>query len=597
MTLNRPHLSVSLSSSPRRATDTCTNYHRNRREFTFSSSRGRTIRQKASDTDADLDEQILLLAVPALLSLLLDPLLTAADTAFVGKAEETVTTEAEERVFMKVKGENSGLAALAVSSSVFNFISYSGSFLAQATTPLVSREVALEEAKRKKMKNDDENDENDSNVVGSSSSASKTISAALALALVVGVSATFLVETNAEWLLGLSGGNSLEINAYESALEYVKIRALGLPFFCCSLIGIGAFRGVADTRSILNVAVVSESVHFLLDWFLVLGLHLGVEGAGWSTFASTVLEFSLFSRAMFDRGILNVPPTRSEEDFFYKQTIKDFLENDVKDMSGKLVQLVSNGSNQLLRTLFLQFVLVRATALATENNVSGPHQIVSQVWWIELFVLDAIAVAAQTLVSTRLAKNDGSEEDIFAARKAVDRCLFWSFLLGVLLTVVTELFSNDLPKIFTGDAAIAAATFVPLAFILAPLQPLNALVFVGDGVFQGANDFKFLSKAMIVCSLFTLAAFQTPIFADAFDSGLLGVLGLNSNNNNGLERVWLGIAVLMLTRAASLGYRYWLDPESPLAVVVDTNGIGGIGSSAFVRDEKEDQTKGTKKKS
>ena len=53
----------------------------------------------------------------------------------------------------------------------------------------------------------------------------------------------------------------------------------------------------------------------------------------------------------------------------------------------------------------------------------------------------------------------------------------------------------------------------------------------------------------------------------------------------------------MLTRAASLGYRYWLDPESPLAVVVDTHGIGGINSSAFVRDEKEDQTKGTKKKS
>jgi putative MATE family efflux protein len=553
------------------------------------------VRQKASETDADLDEHILLLAVPALLSLLLDPLLTAADTAFVGKSEETVTTEANQSVFMKEKGENSGLAALAVSSSVFNFISYSGSFLAQATTPLVSREVALEEAKRKKMMNDDETVENEK-VVGSSS-ASKTISAALALALVVGVSATFLVETNAEWLLGLSGGNSLEINAYESALEYVKIRALGLPFFCCSLIGIGAFRGVADTRSILNVALVSESVHFFLDWFLVLGLHLGVEGAGWSTFASTVLEFSLFSRAMFDRGILNVPPTRGEEDFFYKQRIKDFLENDVKDMSGKLGQLVSNGSNQLLRTLFLQFVLVRATALATENNVSGPHQIVSQVWWIELFVLDAIAVAAQTLVSTRLAKNDGSEEDILAARKAVDRCLFWSFLLGVLLTVVTELFSNDLPKIFTGDAAVAAATFVPLAFILAPLQPLNAMVFVGDGVFQGANDFKFLSKAMIVCSLFALAAFQTPIFADAFDSGLLGVLGLNdSNNNNGLERVWLGIAVLMLTRAASLGYRYWLDPESPLAVVVDTNGIGGIDSSAFVRDEKEDQTKGTKKK-
>ena len=54
-----------------------------------------------------------------------------------------------------------------------------------SATPLVN-EVALEEAKRKNRKNDDENDENES-VVGSSSSASKTISAALALALIVGV--------------------------------------------------------------------------------------------------------------------------------------------------------------------------------------------------------------------------------------------------------------------------------------------------------------------------------------------------------------------------------------------------------------------------
>ena len=63
--------------------------------------------------------------------------------------------------------------------------------MAQATTPLVSREVALVEAKSKKMMNDDETVENEK-VVGSSS-ASKTISAALALAVVVGVSATFLV--------------------------------------------------------------------------------------------------------------------------------------------------------------------------------------------------------------------------------------------------------------------------------------------------------------------------------------------------------------------------------------------------------------------
>ena len=533
-----------------------------------------------------IDETIVRLAVPALATLLLDPLLSASDTAFVGRQITTtpfppppppvlVLDEDEEGNKIDIfendennnnndNNNNTGLAALAVSSSVFNFVSYSGSFLAIATAPLVSREVAENEAANATKTSS-----------GNKRDASKTVAAALVLAACVGVTAATVVEVCVEPLLSLSGGESLGEAAYKSAEDYVRVRALGLPFFCCSLIGIGAFRGVADTKSILNVALVAESVHFVLDWVLVLGLHLGVVGAGWSTFASTVLEFLLFSRALFERGIVD------SERFF------ENIGESAKDIGGKLGQLVSNGSNQLLRTLFLQTVLVRATALATENDVSGPHQIVSQVWWIELFILDAIAVAAQTLVSTRLATNDGSDEDVLSAREAVDRCLLWAFALGVFLTVVTEIFVDEAPKIFTTDATVASATFVPLAFIVAPLQPLSALVFVGDGVFQGANDFKFLAKAMLFCSLLSVGAFQTPAFADAFDAALSQflqhVFGENTTTTTttthttaiiidggggggGLEQVWLGIAVLMVARAGFLAHRYWVDDDSPLKV-------------------------------
>ena len=526
-----------------------------------------------------IDETIVRLAVPALATLLLDPLLSASDTAFVGRQLNNTTPfppvvvlDEDDDEGNKIEDifedddddNNTGLAALAVSSSVFNFVSYSGSFLAIATAPLVSREVAENEAANATKTSS-----------GNKRDASKTVAAALVLAACVGVTAATVVEVCVEPLLSLSGGESLGEAAYKSAEDYVRVRALGLPFFCCSLIGIGAFRGVADTKSILNVALVAESVHFVLDWVLVLGLHLGVVGAGWSTFASTVLEFLLFSRALFERGIVD------SERFF------ENIGESAKDIGGKLGQLVSNGSNQLLRTLFLQTVLVRATALATENDVSGPHQIVSQVWWIELFILDAIAVAAQTLVSTRLATNDGSDEDVLSAREAVDRCLLWAFALGVFLTVVTEIFVDEAPKIFTTDATVASATFVPLAFIVAPLQPLSALVFVGDGVFQGANDFKFLAKAMLFCSLLSVGAFQTPAFADAFDAALSQflqhVFGENTTTTTttthttaiiidggggggGLEQVWLGIAVLMVARAGFLAHRYWVDDDSPLKV-------------------------------
>ena len=529
--------------------------------------------ENTTTTNKSIDETIVRLAVPALATLLLDPLLSASDTAFVGR--QIITTpfpppppvlvldedeegnkidifENDENNNNNDNNNNTGLAALAVSSSVFNFVSYSGSFLAIATAPLVSREVAENEAANATKTSS-----------GNKRDASKTVAAALVLAACVGVTAATVVEVLVEPLLSLSGGESLGEAAYKSAEDYVRVRALGLPFFCCSLIGIGAFRGVADTKSILNVALVAESVHFVLDWVLVLGLHLGVVGAGWSTFASTVLEFLLFSRALFERGIVD------SERFF------ENIGESAKDIGGKLGQLVSNGSNQLLRTLFLQTVLVRATALATENDVSGPHQIVSQVWWIELFILDAIAVAAQTLVSTRLATNDGSDEDVLSAREAVDRCLLWAFVLGVFLTVVTEIFVDEAPKIFTTDATVASATFVPLAFIVAPLQPLSALVFVGDGVFQGANDFKFLAKAMLFCSLLSVGAFQTPAFADAFDAALSQFLATTHTTaiisdggaaGGGLEQVWLGIAVLMVARAGFLAHRYWVDDDSPLNV-------------------------------
>ncbi len=551
-----------------------------RREKVSTSSSSSSSGDENTTTTKSIDETIVRLAVPALATLLLDPLLSASDTAFVGRQITTTPFPPPPPVLVLDEDEdegnkidifenddnnnnndnnNTGLAALAVSSSVFNFVSYSGSFLAIATAPLVSREVAENEAANATKTSS-----------GNKRDASKTVAAALVLAACVGVTAATVVEVCVEPLLSLSGGESLGEAAYKSAEDYVRVRALGLPFFCCSLIGIGAFRGVADTKSILNVALVAESVHFVLDWVLVLGLHLGVVGAGWSTFASTVLEFLLFSRALFERGIVD------SERFF------ENIGESAKDIGGKLGQLVSNGCNQLLRTLFLQTVLVRATALATENDVSGPHQIVSQVWWIELFILDAIAVAAQTLVSTRLATNDGSDEDVLSAREAVDRCLLWAFALGVFLTVVTEIFVDDAPKIFTTDATVASATFVPLAFIVAPLQPLSALVFVGDGVFQGANDFKFLAKAMLFCSLLSVGAFQTPAFADAFDAALsqfLQHVGENTTTTHttaiiidggggGLEQVWLGIAVLMVARAGFLAHRYWVDDDSPLKASV-----------------------------
>jgi len=72
------------------------------------------------------------------------------------------------------------------------------------------------------------------------------------------------------------------------------------------------------------------------------------------------------------------------------------------------------------------------------------------------------------------------------------------------------------------------------------MQPINALVFVWDGVFIGAERFRFL-------------ALQMSFSAACATAVLLLVVPLGW----GLAGVWWGIAALMIARAVSLaiGYR------------------------------------------
>ena len=68
------------------------------------------------------------------------------------------------------------------------------------------------------------------------------------------------------------------------------------------------------------------------------------------------------------------------------------------------------------------------------------------------------------------------------------------------------------------------------------MQPLNALVFVWDGIFMGAEDFRYLALQMVLS-------------AAAAGVVLLLVVPLGW----GLQGVWWGIVALMGGRAVTLG--------------------------------------------
>ena len=219
--------------------------------------------------------------------------------------------------------------------------------------------------------------------------------------------------------------------------------------------------------------------------------------------------------------------------------------------------LAAGSASQLVRTLILQAVLLRATAEAAGAGAAAPHQICVQVWWVTLFALDALAVAAQSLVASSLGAGD-----VARAREAADRCLRWALATGTAVGVGIYAAGPALPGVFTDDPSIAESARGPLALV-ASLQPLNAAVFVGDGVLQGAADFDYLAMAM--------AASAAPALA------MLGAVGVGAEagaaqgaaaevvSATALEGVWRAMAALQLSRAGTLSWRYWFDGRSPVA--------------------------------
>lgn len=430
------------------------------------------------------DREIAALAIPAVGALAADPLVSMVDTAFVGRLG-TVP-----------------LAALGVNASIFAMTFVVFNFLAYGTTPRVARAVGR----------------------GDTEEAGRVVMQALTLAVVAGVVATGLLLALANPVLGLMGASG---ELREPALGYLRIRALAGPAVLLIMAGHGVFRGFQDTRTPLKITLGLNVVNLVLDPLFIFGLGWGLEGAAWATVAAQWAGALVFVRVLFGsrRDLLGTTPRLPSP--------------------RELLPFVQVGGELLLRTGALIGTLTLATAVATRVGTAqvAAHQVAVQLWMLLALVVDALAVAAQALVG-KYRGIDASPGGGEVLRDVTHRLLLWGLGVGIALLAVFYLASPWLPRIFTDDPVTLVTVGLVLPFVVF-MQPLNALVFVWDGVFMGAEDFRYLAVQMVLSAL-TAAV----------------VLVLVLPMGWGLPGVWWGITVLMGVRGVTLAWRYW-SPRGP----------------------------------
>jgi Na+-driven multidrug efflux pump len=111
-------------------------------------------------------------------------------------------------------------------------------------------------------------------------------------------------------------------------------------------------------------------------------------------------------------------------------------------------------------------------------------------------------------------------------------------LAGLAIGVAVVALRSVLPALFTDDHAVRhVATSV--LFVVGVMQPINAAVFVLDGILIGSGDTRYLGLAMVGATAVYLPVAWLVL---VFDRGLLAL--------------WGALVLLMVARLVGMGWRY-----------------------------------------
>jgi putative MATE family efflux protein len=340
------------------------------------------------------------------------------------------------------------------------------------------------------------------------------------LALAIGVALALGGLLGAPLIVDLMGPSAA---VRPNALLYLRIASLGLVPVMLALVGVGYLRGLQDTVTPLRIALLANLANLVLELVAIYGLGMGLAASAWATNLAQTGAAVVFCRHIARHARAAEVSWRPDP--------------------AVLRNLVVIGRDLFLRTGSLLAALAVATAVASRMGAVslGAHQVAFQLWSFLALSLDAVAIAAQAMVGRLLGAGDADR-----ARAASRRMVEWGVLAGAALGGLVALLRPVLAPLFSDDPAVIHLTRQVL-WVVAALQPLNAVVFVLDGVLIGAGDLRFLARAMV-------AAFAVYLPAAI----LAGTAG------GTLLWLWAAITLLMVARLAGVAWRFaghrWVVP-------------------------------------
>jgi len=300
----------------------------------------------------------------------------------------------------------------------------------------------------------------------------------VALALVAPIIAAFVAF--AEPLIALAGG---EGTALRAGSVYLAVTAPALAFEFFNMIASRTYAGVGDTFTPMVLRAGGALLNVVLTVWLVLGVGLGVLGAGIGTAASiavvgVALSWGMTGRSYFGRGASPVPVGRAGP-WLDGDLVRQLLRVSAPLIGRRVAEGVA-----VFPLLWIASSFGSATVAALEVGRRVRGLLGSFSW--------GFSIAASTLVGQRL----GAGEESLATEYGRD-VIKLSAVVYVLASAAVVLAADPIARVFVDEPAAVAATasFVVVAAISAVPLGIDGSV---TGSLRGAGDTRWPFLASMV---------------------------------------------------------------------------------------------------
>lgn len=286
-----------------------------------------------------------------------------------------------------------------------------------------------------------------------------------------------------------------------------------------STVGFAVFRGTLDVITPLKISVTANIVNILLDPLFIFTGGMGVVGAAVATCISDITAFALYARTLLKNGMLKLSLLRKPPS--------------LKALTPLLLGSVSMQLRSIALNIALLTVTRTAQRLDSNGAVAAAHAVSMQLFQLGSVASLAMGTTAAIVVPMEIgrSKRTNDPKGLLPARQAANRLMIFGIMLGSLLGSL-QLLSLPLISFFSPLPDVQAMARGP-ATIGALLQLLNCIVWTGEGIQQGNQDFMSLAiaTALGAAGMVTYLKYMTT------DIG-----------PGALTSVWCGFVVLSLIR-------------------------------------------------